>query len=190
MRTSSRIRKEFEAAVLPLLSDLYAIAIRYTREPSDAQDLVQETVLRAYAAWGSFVPGSNCRAWLIRILTNSFINHYRRGRSYRSFTRRSEDEQVCALYGNEIRPENRDPEQRLTGGTFGDEVTRALDSLGEDYRVVVMLADVEGMKYKEIAELLGCPIGTVMSRLFRARRQLEEKLAPFASADYGIGRAA
>jgi RNA polymerase sigma-70 factor, ECF subfamily len=183
-----KARSEFETVALQYIPELYGVAMRYTRSPSDAQDLVQETFLRAYGAWDRFLAGSNCRAWLLRILTNTFINTYRRGRSYKKFTKRSEDEQVTALYGE---PEKvRTPEQLLTADAFGDEVTRALDELTDDYRIVVVLADVEGLKYKDIAEVLDCPVGTVMSRLFRARRQLEEKLASFASADYGIIRRA
>jgi len=185
-----RCRRDFESTALPYLSDLYGIAMRFTRNPDDARDLVQETYLRAYTAWTSFQPGSNCRAWLIRILTNSFINHYRRGRSVRAFQRRGEDEQVRALYGQPAaeRKENCGAEAHATETQLGDEVSRALAELPADYRVVVVLADLEEMKYKDIAETLGCPIGTVMSRLFRARRQLEERLAGYASSDYGIRR--
>src|SRR5438045_1353523 len=104
MRTAAD-RRAFEHAALPHLSDLYAIAVRMTRNPDTAQDLVQETYLRAYGAWASFITGSNCRAWLIRIMTNSFINHYRRARSHRSFTERWESEQMAALYGDEQRAE-------------------------------------------------------------------------------------
>jgi RNA polymerase sigma-70 factor (ECF subfamily) len=190
MRTTTARRRVFEQAALPHLRDLYAIAVRYTRNPDAAQDLVQETVLRAYAAWGSFTPGSNCRAWLIRILTNSYINHYRRSRSHRSFTSRSEGEQLAALYGDVPRATARDAEDLLASAGLSDEVNRALAELDDDYRVVVVLADIEGMKYRDIAAALGCPVGTVMSRLFRARRQLEARLAPFAASDYGISRAA
>ena len=184
------MRREFESTALPYLSDLYAIAMRLTRNPDDARDLVQETFLRGYQAWGSFQPGSNCRAWMIRILTNSFINHYRRGRSVKAFTRRGEDEQVRALYGLPAheRTENRGAESQIVDEQLGDEVAAALGELPPDYRVVVVLADLEEMKYKDIAEALGCPIGTVMSRLFRARRQLEERLSGYAAKDYGIRR--
>lgn len=184
------MRQAFEKAALPHLRDLYAIAVRTTRNPAAAEDLVQETFLRAYQAWGSFTPGSNCRAWLIRILMNSYINHYRRARSARAFTQRSEGEQNEALFGGADRSVSRDAEDLLSSATFSDEVTRALEGLDEDYRIVVILADVEGMKYKDIAAALGCPIGTIMSRLFRARRQLESQLHRFAAADYGISRAA
>lgn len=187
MRTATA-RQRFEQAALPHLRDLYAIGVRMTRNPDAANDLVQETYLRAYAAWQSFTDGSNCRAWLIRILTNSYINHYRRSQSHRSFTQRSEDEQMNALYGDA--PRSRAAEEILADAAFSDEVDRALADLDDDYRLVVLLADVEDMKYKEIAETLGWPIGTVMSRLHRARRRLEERLAPFAEGGYGIRRAA
>jgi len=183
-------RRRFEQAALPYLRDLYAIAVRMTRNPDGAHDLVQETYLRAYAAWSSFIEGSNCRAWLIRILTNSYINHYRRSRSHRSFTERSEGEQLSALYGETPRATSRGAEEILTEAGFSDEVDRALAELEDDYRLVILLADVEEMKYREIAETLGWPIGTVMSRLFRARRRLEEQLGGFAQSGYGIRRAA
>src|SRR5262249_49544598 len=166
MRTATA-RQRFEQAALPHLRDLYAIGVRMTRNPDAANDLVQETYLRAYAAWHSFTDGSNCRAWLIRILTNSYINHYRRSRSHRSFPQRSEDEQLSALYGDA--PRSRAAEEILADAGFSDEVDGALADLDDDYRLVVLLADVEEMKYKEIAETLGWPIGTVMSRLHRAR---------------------
>ena len=181
-------RTVFEKAALPHLRDLYAIAVRTTRDPHAAEDLVQETYLRAYAAWSSFIPGSNCRAWLIRILMNSYINHYRRARSHRNFTQRSDEEKQTALYGD-ARVSTRAPEELHAELGFSDEVSRALAALEPDYRAVVVLADIEGMKYRDIADALGCPIGTVMSRLFRARRQLEAVLAPYA-ATQGISRAA
>jgi len=191
MRTTSQ-RREFEQAALPHLRDLYAIALRMTRNPDAAEDLVQETFLRAYGAWSSFAEDTNCRAWMIRILTNSYINHYRRARSHRSFAQRSEGEQLRVLYGDATQPASRaaSPEATLCAAAFSDEVDRALADLDEDYRLVVLLADVEEMKYKDIAATLGWPIGTVMSRLFRARRKLEEKLAVYARSDYGIGRLA
>jgi RNA polymerase sigma-70 factor (ECF subfamily) len=184
-----RRRTDFENAALPHIRDLYAIAVRTTRDPVAAEDLVQETYLRAYTAWASFEPGSNCRAWLIRILMNSYINHYRRARSHKAFVARSPQEKQAALYGDEPRATSRDPEDLLARRGFGDEVTRALGSLERDYQVVVLLADIEGMKYRDIAHALGCPIGTVMSRLFRARRQLEAVLGTYA-AQTGIARAA
>lgn len=180
---------EFEAEVIPLADELYASALRYTKNSGDAEDLVQETMLRALAAWKRFIPGSNCRAWLFRILTNSFINNYRRRRRHRKFAHETGDDCVVALYGNDLH-KSVDPQREMIKHTLSDEVSTALDALGDDYRRVVELADLEGIRYREIAERLGVPIGTVMSRLFRARRQLEEALREFAAEDYGITRAA
>jgi len=190
MRKKSDRRQDFEKAALPYIDELYAIAVRYTRNEADAQDLVQDTFLRAYAAWDRFIAGSNCRAWLIKILTNGFINTYRRGRSHRKFAARPGDEPVTAFFGEETRDRASAPEAKYVEALLGDEVTRALGELTEEYRVVVVLADLEGQKYRAIADILGVPVGTVMSRLFRARRQLEHKLGPYAAADYGIARRA
>jgi RNA polymerase sigma-70 factor (ECF subfamily) len=181
-------RQDFEAQALPLLNDLFAAAMRLCRNPADAQDLVQDSLVRAYAAWDRFEHGSNCRAWLLRILTNSYINGYRRGRSHKKFAARPGDEPVELLYGSERYHTAADPEGAMTAPTLGDEVTRALAELPEEYRLVVVLADLEGMSYKEIATAVGCPVGTVMSRLFRARRQLEGRLAAYARKEYGVGR--
>ena len=142
------------------------------------------------AAWDRFIAGSNCRAWLLRILTNSYINGYRRGRSHRKFAQRPGGEPVELLYGKERCAANADPERAMTEPLLGDEVSAALAELPEDYRLVVVLADLEGLKYKEVADAIGCPVGTVMSRLFRARRVLEERLAGYAASEYGVRRAA
>lgn len=190
MRTRRAIRLEFETQALPFLSDMYAVAMRLSRNADDAKDLVQDAYLRAYAAWESFIPGSNCRAWLLRILTNGFITNYRRGKSHSKFAARPGDEPVTAFFGEETRERAANPERVMTHNLLGDEVTAALGGLTDEYRVVVVLADLEGMKYRDIAHLLGCPVGTVMSRLFRARRQLEASLAGYASEQYNIKRAA
>lgn len=181
-------RAEFERQALPYLDELYAVALRYTRNVEDAKDLVQDTYLRAYAAWDRFLEGSNCRAWMLRILVNGFITTVRRGRSHQKFASRPGDEPVTAFYGEATRERAADPEGVLVRAGMSDEVTAALDALGEDYRTVVLLADVAGLTYKEIAEMLRVPVGTIMSRLFRARRQLEARLAPYAASDYGIAR--
>lgn len=179
---------DFAATVLPYQGELLAAALRYTRNRADAEDLVQDTLARALAAWARFEPGSNCRAWLHRILTNGFISGYRRRRRHNRFAHETGDDAVTALYGDE--PERvRTPEAELTDG-LGDETLSALAELGEDYLKVVILADLGGARYRDIAQELGVPIGTVMSRLFRARRQLEERLRDFAATDYGIHRAA
>ncbi len=190
MRTRKAARKEFEAQALPHLDDLYGAAMRLCRNPADAQDLVQDAMMRAYGAWDRFIAGSNCRAWLLRILTNSYINGYRRGKSHRKFAQRPGDEPVELLYGKVRCEASADPERAMTEPLLGDEVSAALAELPEDYRLVVELADLQGMKYKEVADAIGCPVGTVMSRLFRARRVLEERLAGYAATQYAIRRAA
>src|ERR1051325_6709229 len=166
--------RAFELACLPHQSELFGVAMRICRDPDTAKDLVQETLLRAMCAWDSFQTGSNLRAWLFRILTNAFINGYRKRRRHQRFATERPGDALAALYGEEL----------------GDEVKTALDRLGPEYRDVVERADLRGEKYKDIADALDVPIGTVMSRLSRARRVLEAELAGFAARDYGIKRAA
>jgi RNA polymerase sigma-70 factor (ECF subfamily) len=182
-------RGEFAATVLPHRDELLAAALRYTRNLADAEDLVQDTLARALGAWSRFEPGSNCRAWLFRILTNGFISGYRRRRRYNRFAHETGEDAVTAFYGEGFDRVGNPEDHLLTTG-LGDEVEAALAELGEDYLKVVLLADLRGTRYRDIATQLGVPIGTVMSRLFRARRQLEERLREFAAADYGIRRAA
>lgn len=179
---------DFETQVLPLRRDLYGTALRYTRNPADAEDLVQDTLVRAYAAWPRFQPGSNLRGWLHRILVNGFISGYRRDKRRRRFAT-SGDDAVRALYGDGC-DQPADPRSALERRALGDEVVAALSKLGDDQRRVVELADLRGARYKDVAAELGVPLGTVMSRLFRARRQLEGELQGYAARDYGIGRAA
>jgi len=180
---------EFEAACLPHQSELYAVAMRIARDPDTAKDLVQETLMRAMCAWDSFQPGSNLRAWLFRILTNAFINGYRKRRRHQRFAVERPGDALAALYGRD-QDRTDDLEDELVEGELCDEVKTALDRLGPEYRDVVERADLRGEKYKDIADALDVPIGTVMSRLFRARRVLETELAGFAARDYGIRRAA
>ena len=179
----------FAAAVLQHLEALYATAMRLTRNRADAEDLVQDTFARALGAWSRFEPGSNCRAWLFRILTNGFISGYRRRRRHQRFAHETGDEAVTAFYGESFEREGNPADALLEAG-LGDEVESALAELGEDYLKVVLLADLRGARYRDIATELDLPIGTVMSRLFRARRQLEERLRDYAASDYGIRRAA
>ncbi|MBW2736038.1 MAG: sigma-70 family RNA polymerase sigma factor, partial [Deltaproteobacteria bacterium] len=174
----------FERDALPYVSDLRAAAMRYVRNHGDADDLVQETLLRAYTAWERYQSGTNCRAWLLRILTNSFINEYRRGVRERRF-RQGQDPTLHARRANV----NANPESVLMEGLIGDEVSAALGALAPSYRQVVTLADLDGLSYKEIARRLNCPMGTVMSRLHRARRQLGDALAAYAR-ERGIVRQA
>jgi RNA polymerase sigma-70 factor, ECF subfamily len=183
------IHAEFATACLPHQSELYGVAMRICRDPDTAKDLVQETLMRAMVAWASFEPGSNLRAWLFRILTNSFINGYRKRRRHQRFAAERPGDALCALYGRD-QDHTDDLEDTLTENELSDEVQDALGALGADYRDVVERADLKGEKYKDIADALRVPIGTVMSRLFRARRVLETELEDFAARDYGIKRAA
>lgn len=169
--------------------ELYAMALRITRNPDHAGDLVQETLLRSMVAHESFVPGSNLRAWLLRILTNAFINGYRKRRRHQRLTTERPGDALTAFYGDDTDHEP-DLETELTENTLGDEVSSALGKLGPQYREVIERADLKGEKYRDIADSLCVPIGTVMSRLFRARRELESELAGYAASDYGIRRAA
>jgi RNA polymerase sigma-70 factor (ECF subfamily) len=179
----------FAASCIPHQAELYGVAMRICRDPDMAKDLVQETLLRAMVAWDSFEPGSNVRAWLFRILTNSFINGYRKRRRHQRFATERPGDALTALYGRD-QDRTDDVQQQLYGNELGDEVSGALTKLGPDYRDVVERADLKGQKYKDIADDLHVPIGTVMSRLFRARRQLETELEGYAEDEYGISKAA
>jgi RNA polymerase sigma-70 factor, ECF subfamily len=167
----------FHDQALRHLDPLYATALRLTRRSVEAEDLVQETVLRAYAAFERFEPGTNCRAWIFRILMNTFINGYRRRRRERLLFDTSRDasvlEQVTRAPGH----------GDVADLALDDEVARALDELPEEYRSVVLLVDVGDLSYREVAHVLGCPLGTVMSRLHRARRALQRKLASYAERE-------
>jgi RNA polymerase sigma-70 factor (ECF subfamily) len=186
---ASRAHRAFELACLPHQAELFGVAMRIARDPDAAKDLVQETLLRAMCAWASFQPGSNLRAWLFRILTNAFINGYRKRRRHQRFATERPGDALAALYGRD-QDYTDDLTHELYGEELCDEVKTALGRLGPEYRDVVERADLRGEKYKDIADALEVPIGTVMSRLFRARRVLETELAGFAAKDYGITRAA
>ena len=181
--------QDFATQCLPHQPELYGVAMRICRDPDTAKDLVQETLLRAMCAWASFEPGSNLRAWLFRILTNAFINGYRKRRRHQRFATERPGDALTALYGRD-QDHTDDLEDTLYGEELSDEVRGALGRLGADYRDVVERADLKGQKYKDIADDLEVPIGTVMSRLFRARRVLEAELSGYAARDYGIKRAA
>jgi len=180
---------DFTAACLPHQGEMYGVGLRMTRSRADALDLVQETLMRAMLAWDRFEPGSNVRAWLLRILTNTFINGYRKRRRHQRFATECPGDARNALYGT-TDDNTGHLEDALVEHELGDEVSGALDRLSPDYREVVERADLRGEKYKDIADATGIPIGTVMSRLFRARRQLETELRDYAAEDWGIKRAA
>jgi RNA polymerase sigma-70 factor (ECF subfamily) len=170
------LRERFEREVLPLLPNLYSAALRMTRNPADAEDLVQETYLRAYRGFSGFEEGTNLRAWMYRILTNTFINSYRK-KQREPVTVQEDDLDEWYLY-DKMGDSGVEPsaEAEVIRSMPDEDVQKALEALPEGFRLAVLLADVEGFSYKEIAEILGIPIGTVMSRLHRGRRALEKAL--------------
>jgi RNA polymerase sigma-70 factor, ECF subfamily len=171
----------FEALVLPHLDVLHYAAMRLTRDESTTEDLVQETFLRAYRALHQLTQEESCRAWLMKIMTNIWLNQLqKRGREGMTLDIDDLDlsHQEAALWSQQSLPEA--PEHAATRKQFCEHLDQALQQLPEAFRIVVMLADVEGLSYKEIAEMLQCPIGTVMSRLYRARHLLRKTLWVYA----------
>lgn len=181
------LAQRFENEALPLINQLYGGALRMTRHPADAEDLVQETYMKAYQAFHSFKPGTNLKAWLYRIMTNTYINSYRKKQRQPTQTSAEDvtDRQLyttsshdsTGLQSAEVQALERLPDQKIA---------EAMNELSEDYRMVVYYADVAGLAYKEIAEIMGTPLGTVMSRLHRGRKQLRSMLKEVAH-EQGIG---
>ncbi len=174
--TTEERRSQFEAEALPHLDAVFRYAQALAGDPTRAEDLTQETMFKAFRAWDQFRPGSNARAWLLTILRNTFINEYRR--------RQHEGDPVdvaaiepYTVFGD---VQDVDPEGRFFSNIVDEEVFRAIRTLPVDFREVLLLSDVEGLSYGEIAELVGVPIGTVKSRLFRARHALQHQLYEYA----------
>ena len=174
-------RALFEEQAIPFLDQLYGAALRMTRNPADAQDLVQETFVKAYAAFGQFEQGTNLKAWLYRILTNTFINTYRKKQRdpYQGSTSEMEDWQLGSAE-SATAMSSRSAEAEAIDHLPDSDVKEALQSIPEDFRLAVYLADVEGFSYQEIADIMKTPVGTVMSRLHRGRRLLRGLLTDYA----------
>ncbi|MBI4509404.1 MAG: sigma-70 family RNA polymerase sigma factor [Deltaproteobacteria bacterium] len=177
-----KLRSDFEREVLPHADALWGTALRLTRNERDAEDLVQEALLRAYRFFHRFEQGSNCKAWLFKILTNTFITRYHKERRLQetALTAAQEDALTEDILSHEVSHSARDPEGALAQRMLSDDVQRALESIPEEFRLAVILCDVEEFSYKEIADILDCPIGTVMSRLYRGRRLLARALHDYA----------
>lgn len=177
---------DFETEALSFMDQLYAAALRMTRNGADAEDLVQETYAKAFAAQARFTPGTNLKAWLYRIQTNAFINTYRKKQREpkRSDAEQVEDWQLAAA-AEHTSSGLVSAEDAALDSLGDDEVKQALSELSEDFRMAVYLSDVEGFAYKEIAEIMDTPVGTVMSRLHRGRKLLREKLKDYA-AERGV----
>ncbi len=184
-KMNSSERKAFHEEAVPHIDALYGTALRLTKSESDAEDLIQETMLKAFRYFDKYENGTNCKAWLFKIMHNTFINRYRKKQKrkeylidddYRPLQERAEAPEHTPFH------EHFDSEQHLYFKMFGDEVKAALEEVPVDFRMVVLLADLQDFAYKEIAEIMDCPIGTVMSRLYRGRRMLQAQLEEYARA--------
>ena len=178
-------RAEFERQALVHSDALFGAAYRLTRNARDAEDLVQDSLLRAYRFWDSFEQDSNCKAWLLRIVTNTFINEYQRRKRSREVLDAASAEQDATdgVLMHADASDRQSPERMLLERSVSDDVQRALDGLPDDFRTAVVLCDVQGLSYKEIADIMQTPVGTVMSRLFRGRKLLAASLREFALAE-------
>lgn len=171
-------KPDFEREVMPHMRLLYGVALRMARVEGDAEDLVQDTILRAYRFWDTFEAGTNCKAWLLRILTNSFRNRYREREREQEIMDQAES---CDAHLGQFQGQSpRDAESALFGRMLSRDVEKALAALPTEFRLPVILADLEDLSYKEIAEVMECPAGTVMSRLYRGRKMLQKLLYDYA----------
>ncbi len=171
----------FERDALVFTDQLYAAALRYTKNPEDARDLVQDTYLKAFTSFHQFEAGTNLRAWLYRVLTTTFINTYRKDQRRPQVAQAELEDWQLAEAQSHTSDLGKSAEVEALENLPDNDIKRALQEIPEEFRMVVYLADVEGFSYKEIAEIVGIPAGTVMSRLSRGRKQLREKLADYAA---------
>src|SRR4051794_26267779 len=178
-------RAEFERQALVHTDSLYGAAYRLTRNPRDAEDLVQDSLLRAYKFWDSFQQDSNCKAWLLRIVTNTFINEYQRRKRSREVldAATAEQDATDGVLVQASATDKQSPDQAIMQASVSDDVQRALEQLPDDFRTAVILCDMQGLSYKEIADIMETPVGTVMSRLFRGRKLLATALREFAVSE-------
>ena len=182
-------KARFTEGTLPLLDSLYASALRMTRNPADAEDLVQETMLRAYRSFDRFEPGTNLKAWLFRIMTNAYINTYRKKQREPRHVSADEveDFDLYQELKNHDDQFSQTPERIVLDALVDSDIIDAIDALPEQFRMAVVLSDVEGFSYAEMAEIMDVPLGTVMSRLHRGRKALQKRLWELAK-DRGIVR--
>jgi len=178
-RALRKRQAEFKAEAFPHKDILFNFALRTTGNKDDAQDLLQETFMKAFRFWDKFEKGTNMRAWLFRIMKNSYINRYRKETREPGMVDYDDVENFYDSIRDDSTNSN-DLQKHMYSNMLSDEVTGALQALPEDFRTVVILCDIEGLTYDEIAEFLNCPIGTVRSRLHRGRKMLEEKLYDYA----------
>ena len=179
----------FERDALVFMDQLYSAALRYTKNPEDARDLLQDTYLKAFSSFHQFEEGTNLRAWLYRVLTTTFINTYRKGQRQPQLSNGELEDWQVAEAQSHTSDLGKSAEVEALEKLPDSDIKRALQEIPEDFRIAVYLADVEGFSYKEIAEIVGVPSGTVMSRLHRGRKLLREKLATYA-AELGYGKGA